>query len=172
MSDECVVAVFDNRDHAQLAVHILDRGDFPTTQVSLVTKGIEGQPEVVEHFELGDDSLHDLAVGAGLGAVLGVLAGIAVTVVSGLGAIFLAGPIGGGIVGAAAGAFLGGLGGWGVHQEQIRHYEKLVTEGKVLVIAHGNPLELVEAHRMVKETDPMELHVYAKTSSESPEVRH
>lgn len=55
--------------------------------------------------------------------------GVAVMVVSGLGAVFLAGPIGGGIVGAATGAFLGGLGGWGVHGEQMRRYEKLVKEG-------------------------------------------
>ena len=74
-------------------------------------------------------------------------------------------------MGAATGAFLGGLAGWGVHEERVRYYEKLVTEGKVLVIAHGQPLELVQAERILKETDPVELHVYAKTSSEAPEIQ-
>jgi uncharacterized membrane protein len=170
MSEECVVAVFDDLKHAQEAVHILDRGEFPTVQVSLVTKGLKEQPEIVEDLEMGDDSVRDAAVGGGLGAIVGVLAGIAVMVVSGLGAVFLAGPIGGAIVGAATGAFLGGLGGWGVHEKRIRHYEQLVKKGKVLVIAHGNPLELVQADRILREMDPAEIHVYARTSSEAPEI--
>jgi hypothetical protein len=172
MSEECVVGVYENLQQAQQAVHILDRGDFPTAQVSLVTKGIQEQPEAVEDLGLQDDSVRDLAVAAGLGSIIGVMAGLVVTVVSGLGAIFLAGPIGGGMVGATAGAFLGGMSGWGVHRERIRHYEKLVKDGKVLVIAHGDPIQLVDAQRMMRETDPRELHVYAKTDSESPEVRH
>ncbi len=170
MSEECVVAVFDNLEHAQQAVHILDRGDFPTEQVSLVTKGLKEQPAIVEDLEMGDDSVRDAAVGAGLGAIVGVLAGMAVMVVSGMGMVFLAGPIGGGIFGAATGAFLGGLSGWGVHDKRIPHYEKLVKEGKVLVIAHGNPLELVQADRILNELDPAEIHIYAKTDSEAPEI--
>jgi hypothetical protein len=171
MNEECVVAVFDNLEHAQGAVHVLDRGEFPTGQVSLVAKGLRELPEIVEDLEMEDDSAYDAAVGAGLGAIVGVLAGIAVMVVSGLGAVFLVGPIGGGIGGAVAGAFLGGLSGWGVHEEHIRHYEGLIKEGKVLVIAHGNPLELIHADRILKEMAPTELHVYAKTSSEAPEIQ-
>ena len=171
MAEECVVAVFDDLRHAQEAVHILDRGEFPIRQVSVVTKGIKEQPEIVEDLEMGDDAARDAAVGAGLGAIVGILAGIGVMVVSGLGLVFLAGPIGGGMVGAATGAFLGGLAGWGVNEKRIPHYERLIKEGKVLVIAHGNPLELVHADQVLKETDPAELHVYAKTSSEAPEVR-
>jgi len=168
MSEECVIAVFDDLEHAQEAVHIIDRGGFPSKQVSLVTRGTKEQPEIVEDLKMGDDSARDAAAGAGLGAIAGILAGVAVMVVSGLGVVFLVGPIGGGIVGAVAGAFLGGLSGWGVHDEQIRHYEHLVQEGKILVIAHGNPLEIVDADRMLKGANPSELHVYAKTGSEAP----
>ncbi|QDU74634.1 hypothetical protein Pan97_16460 [Bremerella volcania] len=171
MSEECVVAVYASLEKGQQAVHTLDRGDFPAKQISLVTRPLEEQPEVMEDIALGDDSARDAAIGAGLGAILGVLAGVAVTVVSGLGAVFLAGPIGGGIVGAAAGAFLAGLKGWGVHQEHIHHYQNRVKEGDVLVIAHGDPLELVHAHKILTETDPVELHTYAKTSSETPEIQ-
>jgi uncharacterized membrane protein len=103
--------------------------------------------------------------------VVGVLTGIAATVVSGLGVVFLAGAIGGAVIGAVTGAFLGGLAGWGVHEERIRHYQQLVEKGKVLVIAHGDPLQLVEAEQILKETDVTELHVHAKTDAESPEVQ-
>lgn len=171
MSEECVIAVFNDLEHAEKAVHVLDRGEFPTEQVSFVAKRQGKFPENMEEFEMEDDSVCDAAVGAGLGAIVGVLAGIGVMVVSGLGVVFLVGPIGGGLGGAVAGAFLGGLGGWGVHKEHVRHFERLIKEGKVLVIAHGNPLELVHADRILKELDPSELHGYAKTSSEAPEIQ-
>ena len=171
MSEECVVAVYGNAAEAKEAVHILQRGGFPMQQVSLVTTGLKDRPEVTEDLEMGDDSIADAAVGAGLGAVVGVLAGVAAAMVSGLGLVFLIGPVGGGALGVMTGAFLGALGGWGVHEQKIRHYEELIKAGKALVIAHGNPLQLEEADRMLKETEPEELHVYAKTDSEAPEVR-
>ena len=86
-------------------------------------------------------------------------------VVAGVGAVFMAGPIGGVAAGIATGAFLGGLAGWGVHDAKIRHYEKLVGEGKVLVVAHGDPLQVAHAHRILKETGSIELHSYAGSDS-------
>ena len=172
MSEECVIAVYDSLESAQRGVHILDRGDFPSKQVSLIIKGQKEHPEGMEELKMDDDATHDAAVGAGLGAVVGILTGIVVSVITGLGTIFLLGPIGGGILGATTGAFLAGLSGWGVHEEHIHHYQKLIREGKVLVIAHGNPLEVVNADRILKETDPEEIHIYAKTSSEAPELEN
>ena len=170
MHDECVVAVFHDLEQAKTAVHILDRGEFPTDQVSFVTKSPKELPEVREDFKMRDDSLRDAMIGAGLGAIAGGLSGAVVMMVSGVGAVFLAGPIGLGLTGAVAGAFLGSMGGWGVHKERIRHYEKLVQQGKVLVIAHGDPIQLVHADRILKETDAEQVHLYSKTSSEAPEV--
>jgi uncharacterized membrane protein len=171
MAEECVVGVYDSLTKAQQAMHILDRGDFPVEQISLVTRDLMDQHALVDELKMGDDSVHDAAIGAGLGGVVGVLTGIAATVVSGLGVVFLAGTIAGAVIGAVTGAFLGGLAGWGVHEERIRHYQQLVEKGKVLVIAHGDPLQLVEAERILKETDVAELHVHAKTDAESPEVQ-
>jgi len=170
MNDECVIGVFSDLQHAEQAVHVLDRGDFPTSQVSLVAKDLGELPESIEDFEMEDDSAQDAAIGAGLGAIVGVLVGVGVMAVSGLGVVFLIGPVAGGIGGAVTGAFLGGLSGWGVHEEHIKHYENLITKGRVLVIAHGNPLELIHADRMLKELAPAELHIYTRTSSEAPEI--
>lgn len=171
MADECVVVVYDNLEQAQNAVHILDRGGFPAAQVSLVTKGTRDQAEAQKYIQMGDDSPRDAVIGAGLGAITGVLTGITVATLSGAAVIFLAGPIGLiGLTGAAVGAFLGAMGGWGVHRERIAHYEALVEQGRTLVIAHGAPLQIIEADRILKETDPAEIHVYTKTESESPEV--
>jgi hypothetical protein len=170
MADECVVANYDSLERAQEAIHILDRGGFPAAQISLVTKSLRNQLESIKDVQMGDDSIRDAALGAGLGAVTGMLTGIAVAVVSGITLVFLVGPVGIGLTGAVVGAFLGGMGGWGVHQDRIAHYETLVKQGHVLVIAHGNPLEIINADRILRETGPDEIHLYTKTESESPEV--
>jgi hypothetical protein len=96
-----------------------------------------------------------------------VLSGIAVMVVSGLGAVFLAGPVGGAIVGTVTGGFLGAMAGWGVHEHQIKHYERLIKSGKVLVVGTGNPLELAHAYRQLEDSDTYELHLYSRSDDEA-----
>ena len=171
MHDECVVGVYDSLQKAEQAVQIMHQADFPTKQVSLVASCLANKPELVEEITMGDDSVRDAAIGAGLGGVLGVLVGIGAMVISGAGVVvFLAGPIGVAALGTMVGAFLGGMVGWGVHEQHIQHYEQCVKDGKVLVIANGNPLELVHAELILKETDVDEVHLHSRTSSEAPEV--
>jgi hypothetical protein len=170
MVDECVVAVYATLDKAHEAVHRLTDSGFPAGQVSLVTLGLKDKPEVVEQLKLRDDSLYDAAVAAGLGGVLGILGGLSVMVLSGLGAVFLVGPVGGGILGGIAGGFIGAMAGWGVHEHQIERYQRLVEAGHVLVIAHGDPLPLVQAHRLLAETGPSEIHTYSRAGDELPET--
>ncbi len=170
MNDECVVGVYDTLDRAEQAIRILKRGDFPIEQVSLIASGSLGKPELVERLATEDDSVFDAALGAGLGGVLGVLVGAGAIVVSEIGAVFLAGPVAGGLTAGIVGAFLGCMAGWGVHQQHIRRYEQAVREGKVLVMAGGNPLQLRVAEKILKETDVLEVHLHVRTSSESPEV--
>jgi hypothetical protein len=55
MNDECTVSVYDNVEQAHRALHILDRGDFPITQTSVVTKGLRERPQEVEELEMGGD---------------------------------------------------------------------------------------------------------------------
>lgn len=171
MNDECVVAVFSDMRQSELALRILNRGGFPIDQVSVVSKGLQNQPAEIDEIKMGgDDSVRDAAVGAGLGGIGGALIGTAMSAVFGLGTVFFFGPLGLAMMGVVVGGFLGSMRGWGVHEERIDHYEELVKQGKLLVIANGNPLQVIQAERMLKEADPLEVHAYAKTSSESPEV--
>jgi uncharacterized membrane protein len=170
MNDECVVGVYDTLEKAEQAVWILKRGDFPISQVSLIAHGSLDNLEAAERLAMEDDSVYDAALGAGLGGVLGVLVGIGAIVVSEIGAVFLAGPIAGGLTAGIVGAFLGGMAGWGVHEQHIRRYEQAIKEGKVLVMAGGSPLQLRDAEKILKETDALEVHLHVRTSSESPEV--
>jgi hypothetical protein len=170
MIDECVVAVFATLDKARDAVHHVTESGFPASQVSLVTVGLKDKPEAIEELKLGDDSLSDAAAAAGLGSVVGVLSGLAVMALSGLGAVFLVGPVGGGIVGGLTGGYIGAMAGWGVHEHQIARYQRLVEQGKVMVIANGNPLELAHAYRLLQEAEPSEIHTYARMGDEAPET--
>ena len=67
MYDECVVAVYADIAQARLALHILNRSDIPTQQVSLVAAHLEDHPELKAKLNYGDDSLRKAFVGAGLG---------------------------------------------------------------------------------------------------------
>lgn len=168
MNDECVIGVYDSHDKAEQAVRILQRGDFPPAQISLIAPGIFDKAELAQ--ELEDDSVRDAAIGAGLGGALGLLGAGGVLAASGVGGVFLFGPIAAGLTGATVGAFLGGLTGWGVHHRDIEHYEQCVNNRQTLILVHGSPVELVDAERILKETDAAEVRLHAQTSSEAPEV--
>jgi len=160
MLSACVVAVYGSIEKAEEAMRMLHLADFPRSQVSLVISRLKSDPELLAELKMGDDSLRDGAVCAGLGGVLGYFGGIAVSLVAGVGTVFLAGPIGGLFAGAAVGSFLGAMAGIGVRDEHIGHYEKCVKDGKVLLIAHGNPPELNKAHRVLEESDAAEVHLH------------
>lgn len=170
MADSCVVGVYNSLQEAQAATHILHRADFPRGQMMLIGSSAEHPPQMIEDLSMGDDSVHDAVCGAGVGGVLGVLAGASAAALSGIAIVFVAGSIAGGLAGALLGAFVGSLAGWGVHSSQVAHYEKHLKSGKALVIAEGDPLEVAQAERILRETDPLELHVHARDGSEASEI--
>ena len=170
MYEECVVGVYDSLNQAKFALRVLRRGDFPWQQAELVASRLEDHPELAQELEMGDDSIRDAAIGAGLGGLVGVLAGLGAVASAGAGAVFIFGPVAAGLTAATVGAFLGAMAGWGVHQRDIQHYEQCIALGKALVVANGSPLELVDAMRILQETDAIEVRVHARTSSEAPEV--
>jgi hypothetical protein len=162
MADSCVVGVYNSLQEAQVAAHILHRADFPRGQMMLIGSNTEHPPRMIEDLSMDDDSIHDAALGAGVGGILGVLAGVSAAELSGIAILFVAGSVAGGLAGALLGAFVGSLVGWGVHSWHITHYEKYLKSGKALVIAEGDPLEVAHADRILQETDAVELHVHAR----------
>jgi len=166
--EESVVAVYATLGQARLAVHILARSGLPQEQVSLVTSHLDGQLDIKAGLQAGEDDIRSAMVGAGLGSLVGVLAGAAL-VVAGGGIALVLGAMAGLATGGIAGTFLGGLQGWGVHGNRVAHYESLIENGRQLVIAHGDPLEVAKGYRVLKQTAPAELHLYATSDDgESP----
>ena len=164
---ESVVAVYGDVQQAERAIEILKEHSVREQDISVVARG-RGDVELVkEDLLASDESAREALTGAELGGLTGALAGAAVAAAAGLGGVFFIGPLAGAYVGAIAGGSLGGLGGWGVHADRIKHYEKLVSHGNVLVVVHGDPLQLAKSHRILRdETDPVELHLYASSDEE------
>lgn len=167
MDNECVVAVYSNVEQARLAAHILARTDLPTGQISLIASGLEDYPEIEAKLQIGEDDQHEVMLGAGLGSLVGVLAGASLLVVGGTVALVI-GAFAGLLTGAMTGTYLGAMSGWGVHASRIKHYEALVNAGHPLLITHGNPLEVAKAYRLLQQTATMELHVYASSDDNEP----
>jgi len=171
MAECCVVGVYRTLAEAQSAVHILHRSDFPRGRTTLIATHDGPSPQLAEIAALGDDSGRDAAIGAGIGGAMGTLAGVSLAAASGTAMLLLTGPIAvGGLASALVGAFVGSLLGWGIHSAQISHYEKLLASGKTLVVAEGDPLEVAHAERVLRETDPAELHRHVRDGSEAKEI--
>jgi hypothetical protein len=169
MTDECVVAVYGTLGQAHESIQRLFAHDIPADRISLVALSLRDKPEVFEELALSDDSLYDAAVSAGLGGIVGLLTGLSAMVLSG-GVLFFVGPLYGGIVGGLTGGFIGAMAGSGIHVHQVHRYEGLLKQGKTLVIVNGDPMQLTLAHRVLEETQPIELHTYARAADEEVAV--
>jgi hypothetical protein len=168
--EECAVGVFDRFSDARDAVLALREAGFPDNRISLIAPGTHGEPGVKEPLKYGDETTNNAAKGAGIGGLVGLLAGGAALTISGLGPIFAAGYIATTITGAIAGAFLGAMSGWGIHENHIAEYEDLVRQGKTLVMFHGDPLQTADAERMLQRSKATEVRLHAAAADEGPEV--
>jgi hypothetical protein len=110
-------------------------------QISLVARDSDNDKTRDDTTEHTSGAVKGAGVGATLGGVGGLIAGIAGLAIPGIGPILAAGPIaaalggalGGATLGAAAGGIIGALTDMGVPEEDARHYEDQVRQGKALV---------------------------------------
>ena len=84
------------------------------------------------------------AVGAGLGGLVGLLAGMAGLTVPGVGPLLAAGPLAaalsGLITGGATGAIAGALSTVGLPEEYIQEYAAQIAQGHTLVLVRADEL--------------------------------
>jgi hypothetical protein len=157
MATRTIVRMFDDRDHALMAVRDLERAGFTQDEVSVMAAG--GTPGTSSGADVSDAP--DSASGAGMGATLGtllgggagLLAGIGAMAIPGLGPIvaagWLAATLTGGVAGAAAGGLLGSLVGSGVDEREAHVYAEGVRRGGTLVSVRGDETRVAEAERIM-----------------------
>lgn len=167
--NECVVGVYDSSEKAEAAHRALLGAGLTSDHVSLIKRHIDPQGNTAAELNLGDDSVREAALGGALGGLAGAAGAATLLSITGVGLILLTGPIVA-LTGAIVGAFLGAMRGWGIHDTHIREYEKLVEEGKVLVVVAGNPTEVEKADRLLRESHAAHVKLHARSSTDSPEI--
>jgi len=146
-----VVGVFDDRDHAEMAVRDLQAAGFKEDQIGFAmrdgsggsTSGSGGSGEVTTDTGPGSGAMTGLATGGLIGGVLGALASLAIP---GVGPVVAAGILGPLLGGAAAGAGIGAVGGGlvgglvttGVPEEDARIYDEEFRSGRAIVTVRAD----------------------------------
>ena len=171
MPEQCVIAVYDSGIRAHLAMEKLTGSGFPRSRISTVARSVKGQEADVKRIlQFGDQMERDATLGAGIGAIIGALGG-ATAIVAGASVLVVAGPLVA-LTGAIVGGLVGAITGWSVHRDHAADYQRKVESGKVLLIAHGSdPIQLSEAEKTLRLTNPLEIHHHAKTDdADDPRV--
>jgi hypothetical protein len=142
-----VIAVYPDHGSMERALRRLHDDGFEMHDVSVVGRVFEATELPADVVTTGDLA----GVSAELGAVAGLLCGLAIgtafLVLPGFGPVLIAGSLSatlaGGVEGALVGAVIGGLGGalveWGITSAHMQIYETHVNEGRFLVIARTHP---------------------------------
>jgi uncharacterized protein (TIGR02271 family) len=134
-----VVGLFDHQTQAEAAINALKAAGFPERDIGVAMRDRTSQGELTEGTGTqAAEGAAGGAVGGGVvGGVIGLLGGLGALAIPGLGPIFAAGWLGstlaGAGIGAAAGGIIGGLVGLGVPENEARHFEEGIKEGRVLV---------------------------------------
>jgi uncharacterized membrane protein len=129
-----IVATFETADQAERAVDSLERKGFTDKEISLVTK----------RDERGENLSDGTAWGAGVGAGAGLLASAGLLAVPGIGPLLAAGPLAAALGGATVGGLTGAFVDWGVPDQEGRHLETEVKEGRAVVLVKSDRSEDAE----------------------------
>jgi hypothetical protein len=167
-----VVGVYGGMTGAEEAVRALDRGRFPIRQVSIIARNLETEKDVQGYVTADDIARAGAGTGAWLGGLFGLLLGATFISVPASGPLGVAGPllaallggIEGVVTGAAGGALLAAMVGWGVSRGHILKYLETTTGGEYLVIAYGSAQEVSRARNILAGTGATTINVYAAAS--------
>lgn len=147
-----VVAIYKSHGEALGAIKTLGDANFPLKQVSLV-----GKVEIIDN-QMSIKSLDPIkntpvVVGSIAGPVIGLLTGLGIFAIPGFGFLYGAGAIIGIVAGFDLGIVTGGLvtllATYGIKSESVIKYEESINEGNFLVIIQGNLREIKQAEHIL-----------------------
>lgn len=140
-----VTALFHDRETAEHAYHAVSERGYGQSDINVVmsdeTRKTYFTDAGLPKTELGNKAAAGAGVGSAVGGTIGAIAAAVAAVgtslaIPGLG-IVIAGPIAAALAGAGAGGLTGGvvgaLIGSGIPEERVKHYEKGLKEGGILL---------------------------------------
>ncbi|WP_134497309.1 hypothetical protein [Microvirga pakistanensis] len=152
MAERRITAFFKTYDEAAKAVQRLEAARMPNFEISLVSNNPasissqHAEPSLAEEGASHEFAGAAAAAGTIAGGGAGLLAGLGTVAVPGLGSLVAAGWLVSTLVGAGAGAALGGLMGAladsGLSEEEARAYVDGVREGGTLVTVRVDETEI------------------------------
>jgi hypothetical protein len=138
-----VTGMFRDRDSAERAYNALPARGYTERDVNLAMSEDTRKRYFADGSttELGNKAAEGAGVGGAVGATVGAIAGAIAAVgtslvIPGLGLV-IAGPAAAALAGAGAGGVTGGiigaLVGWGIPEERVKHYERGIKEGGIVM---------------------------------------
>ncbi len=153
-----VFGIFTERSKAELAVALLKANEYKGTEISVLYPHANDRRDLVEVPTT--KALQGAEIGAGAGAVIGVLgwiSGIGLLAVPGIGALVAAGPIAALLLtvgaGTGAGVLLGTLSGMGIPDKEAERFHGRLHKGDILLSVHTPDSErLIQAKEIMVQT--------------------
>jgi uncharacterized membrane protein len=178
MAERRITAFFDTYDEAARAVQRLEAAQIPDFEISLISNNVNDVP--THHTALSSDedgSGHEFAgataaAGTVAGAGAGLLAGLGTVAVPGFGPVIAAGWIVSTLVGAGAGAAVGGLAGAlmesGLSDEDAQAYAEGVRRGGALVTVKADEAQMDRVVGILDDEGEVDTGGFARRSDDAP----
>lgn len=153
-----IFAVFNKFQEADDALIALDAKGYGHENISVI-----GQEGVLKSKDVSNTA-EDAGKGAGVGGLLGLIAGVAALPIPGVGPIIGTGSIIGGLFGGAGlGAAVGGLIGiiqdmMGKDEKLAGKYEGAIKEGKIMLGVTADENDITEVRRVLEDHGGRDLH--------------
>jgi len=163
-----IVGLFDYEDDANKAVHDLLNAGFAQDDVSVVANHSESRygiatttPDDLEASQAGDVTAEGAGAGAVIGGIAGLALGLGTVAIPGFGPVLAAGWIGTTLAGAGLGAVTGGLIGAlvsaGVPEEHAQTYAEGVSRGGLIVLVRAEDSMAGKAESVMQDNSAVDI---------------
>jgi hypothetical protein len=142
-----IISLYDNHDKAVEAVQLLIDKGFSAKHISLM-----GRTDVGDELMIKDANI--AAKGVGVGALVGVLAGIGLTSIPGLGILYGIGAVAAAVAGfdfgVIGGTIVSALAIKNMHRDVADRYEAELKAGKTLLSFSGSEAEVLQVQNVLE----------------------
>lgn len=157
-----ILGLFKDRQDAEAAIEVLNRRKFPETDFGLFARHEplrEGLHADSEESSVVKSAGYGAAAGGAAGVLVGTVAGASLFLIPGIGQVLGVGALAAAIgtaltgtgLGAAGGAFMGALVGYGASEEDANFYVEGMQRGGVLLVVHTLTDNVVDIAQIMEE---------------------